>query len=112
MIVQPIQIVQGNYGYNIPFTLEDGNGNVLNLTSASLVLNVQSAQDASQTLLFSHAMSVDNASLGTCHYQVATGDFPNPGTYLAEIVVTFPAGPVSYPGITIVVNPTLPKTIN
>jgi hypothetical protein len=112
MIIQPIQIVQGNYGYNIPFTLEDGNGNALNLSGATLLLNVQSAQDATQTLLFSHAMSVDSASAGTCHYAVVTGDFPNPGTYLAEIVVTFAAGPVSYPGITIIVNPTLPKTIN
>jgi hypothetical protein len=112
MIVQPIQIVQGNYGYNIPFTLEDGNGNALNLTGATLKLNVQSAQDASQTLLFSNAMTVDIVASGTCHYQVGTGDFPNPGTYLAEIVVTFPAGPVSYPGITIIVNPTLPKNIN
>ena len=73
---------------------------------------MQSAQDASQTLLFSNAMSVDVAASGICHYQVGTGDFANPGTYLAEIVVTFPAGPVSYPGIQIIVIPSLPKNIN
>jgi hypothetical protein len=112
MIIQPIQIVQGNYGYNIPFTLEDGNGNALSLVGATLLLNVQSAQDASQTLLFSKAMTIDTPSAGVCHYQVATGDFPSPGVFLAEIVVTFPAGPVSYPGISIIVQPSLPKAIN
>lgn len=92
---------------------EDGNGNALNLTGASLALNVQSAQDATGTLVtLAGSMAIDSAIAGTCHYAVANGDFASPGTFLAEVRVTFPAGPVSYPGIQIIVLPSLPKTIN
>jgi hypothetical protein len=112
-MVQPITITQNNYGYQIPFTLLDGSGNPVNLTSATLVLKVQSAQDSTDTLItLGGSISIDSATAGTCHYTVANGDFPNPGTFLGEIVVTLSAGPVSFSGIQIVVQPTLPKTIN
>ena len=112
-MIQPIQVVQGDYGYQIPFTLQDGNGNPVNLTGLTLTLNVQSAQDATKTLItLSGSMAIDNATSGTCHYTVASGDFPNAGTYLATVVTTSAGVSITYPGITIIVTPSLPKTIN
>lgn len=113
-MIQPIQIVQNNYGYNIPFTLEDGDGNALSLSGATVTLKVQDSQNATGTLvaLGGNPMIIDVAADGTCHYVVANGDFPNPGVFLAEVLVTFPSGPVSYPGIQIIVQPTLPKAMN
>lgn len=113
MVIQPLVITQSNYGNSLSFTLQDGNGNPLNLTSASLTLKVQDAQDPSGTLLFSKSMTIDSPTAGTCHYTVANGDFPNPGTFLAEIVVTVSSTLLqSYGGIRIIVQPTLPQTIN
>ena len=113
-MIQPIQVVQGDYGYKIPFTLEDGNGNAVDLTGATLALKVQSAQDPDQTLVtLSGAMAIDNASAGTCHYTPATGDFSNPGTFLASISATWSASEVlTWSGVQIVVIPALPVINN
>ena len=111
-IIQPIVITQNDYGYQIPFTLEDGNGNALNLTGASLSFKVQSAQDPTGALIFSNPMVIDSPTAGTCHYLVQSTDFISPGTYLAQIAVTYSGQVVSYSGIQIIVQPALPKSIN
>lgn len=107
---QPQQIVQNDYGYNIPFTLEDGNGNAVNLTGATLSFKVQSAQDPNQTLLTqTGVMTIDSPTAGTCHYTPAVGDFPNPGTFIAAITATWSSSEVlTWSGIQIVVIPALP----
>ena len=46
-MTQPQTITQSDYGYQIPFTLEDGNGNAVNLSGATLAFKVQSSQDPS-----------------------------------------------------------------
>jgi BppU N-terminal domain len=113
MLVQPIQIVQNDYGYQLPFTLEDALGNAVNLTGATLSLAVQSAQDPSGTLItLSGTIGIDNATEGTCHYTVAISDFTNPGTYLAQISAAYGSETISWAGFQIVVLPALPKTIN
>jgi len=114
MILQPQIVGQNDYGYQLPFTLEDGNGNAVNLTGiSSLVLTVQDSQDPTGTALFSGSMTVDSAVDGTCHYTVASGNFPNPGTFLAQIVATWSGTEVlTWSGIKIIVEPKLPKTIN
>jgi hypothetical protein len=113
MLVQPIQIVQNDSGYQIPFTLRDGVGNPVNLSGATLTLNIQSSQDPSDTLLtLTGSMAIDTASAGTCHYAVALGDFANPGTYLAPISAAYGGETISWGGFQIVVLPALPKTIN
>jgi hypothetical protein len=33
--IQPTKVVQNDYGYQIPFVLEDGNGNGVNLSGVS-----------------------------------------------------------------------------
>jgi hypothetical protein len=113
MIVQPIEVFQNDYGYQLPFTLNDALGNPVNLTGATVSLAVQSAQDPSGTLItLGGTVSTDNATEGTCHYTVAISDFTNPGTYLAQISAAYGSETISWGGFQIVVLPALPKTIN
>lgn len=113
MILQPQIVGQNDYGYQLPFTLEDGNGNAVNLSGATLLFTVQDAQDPTGTALFSGAITVDNASAGICHYTVASGNFSSPGTFLAQITATWPSSEVlTWSGVTIIVEPQLPKSNN
>jgi hypothetical protein len=113
MILQPQIVGQNDYGYELPFTLEDGNGNAVNLAGASLTITVQDSQDPSGQALFTGSMTIDSATAGTCHYTVASGNFPNPGTFLAQITATWSTSEVlTWSGVTIIVEPKLPKTNN
>jgi hypothetical protein len=113
MITQPIEVNQNDYGYQLgPWTLEDGNGNAQNLVGASLVLNVQDAQDPSAALLFTGSISIENATSGLVHYTVTNGNFPRPGVFLAQIVATYIGEVVSWPTFQIIVLPALPKSNN
>jgi hypothetical protein len=111
--LQPLQIVQNDYGYEIPFVLQDSLGNPVNLSGARLVLEVQSAQDPTHTLVtLDGSITIDSASGGTCHYAVANGDFSNPGTLLAQPSLVYGNETLSWGGLQLIVMPTLPKTIN
>jgi hypothetical protein len=113
MILQPQIVGQGDFGYELPFTLEDGNGNAVNLTGASLEFTVQDSQDPDAAALFTGSMTIDSATAGTCHYTVASGNFPNPGTFLGQVTATWSTSEVlTWSGITILVEPKLPKTNN
>ena len=107
-LIQPRVVGQSDYGYKFPFVLQDGNGNVINLSGASLAFNVQDSQDPTQTNLFSGAMVIDSGPAGTCHYIVASGNFPNPGTFSAQVVGTWSTEVLTWDGITIVVEPKTP----
>jgi hypothetical protein len=113
-MIQPQEIVQNDYGYEIPFTLQDGNGNAVNLTGAVLTLSVQSAQDPSGTnLTLGGSMSIDSAPAGTCHYTVAVGDFPNPGSFLTTVTAVWSGSEtLTWIGPQLVVLPMLPQAIN
>jgi|ERR1700733_8264126 len=110
--LQPYYVTQGAYGYELPFTLEDGNGDPVDLTDAVLTLTVQDSQDPTDTALFTGGMTVDGASGGTCHYTVASGNFPNPGTFPAEITATWSNESITWPSVKIIVEPSLPKSNN
>jgi hypothetical protein len=112
LLIQPFYAAQNAYGYQLPFTLEDGDEDPVDLTNAVLTLTVQDSQDPTQTTLFSGSMSVDDAAAGECHYTVASGNFPNPGTFLAQVTATWPSESLTWPGVTIIVEPQLPKSNN
>jgi hypothetical protein len=114
MIIQPIQVNQGDYGYELgPWTMEDGSGNALNLTGATLALNVQDSQDPDSDLLFSGSISIDNATEGLVHYTVAQGNFPRVGVFLAQIVATYSGSEqVTWPTFQIKALPALPQSNN
>jgi len=113
-VVQPLEIVQANFGMALPFTLLDGNGNAINLSGLTLTLVVQDANDPTQTnlTLGGNPMTIDNATSGLCHYTVAAGDFPNVGTFLCQIVLTTSGLQETIQGPNIVVLPALPRQNN
>jgi hypothetical protein len=84
----------------------------VDLTNAIISLSVQDSQDPTQTILFNGSMSVDDAVAGECHYTVASGNFPNLGTFLAQITASWPNESITWSGITIIVTPKLPKSNN
>jgi hypothetical protein len=109
-IVQPYVVTQDDFGYGLPFTLQDGSGNPVDISTASLSINVQDAQDATGTVLFSGVMAVDDGTDGTCHYRIAAGNFPNTGTFLAQIVATWsPNEVLTWNGTRVIVAPRLPE---
>jgi hypothetical protein len=112
MTIQPIQVIQGNYGYSIPFLIEDGNGNAQDLTGASVTITVQDSQDPDGDLLFSGSLIVDFPTAGEAHYVVVSGNFPNPGVFLAQLVATYSGEQVSWPTFQIIVVPALPQANN
>jgi hypothetical protein len=113
-ILQPKIVIQNDYGYSIPFTLLDCNGNPVDLTDGSLTLKVQSAQDPTDELVtLTGFMVIDDADAGTCHYEVAAGDFPNPGTFLTMVVASWAGSEtVSWTGPQLIVKAALPRTMN
>ncbi len=105
---QEINVVQGDYGYSLPFTLTDSAGNPANLANATLQFQVQ--RSGTSALKFSRAIAIDNASAGTCHYATQQGDFDQWGRYVCAIVVTFQSGEVlTYPNIVVNADPQLPR---
>jgi BppU N-terminal domain len=112
-LIQPLGVFQGDYGYQISFVLLDGNGNAVDLSGANLSLKVQSSQDLSDTLLtLGGAVTIDNATEGTCHYTVASGAFANPGALLAQLSAAYGTETITWGGFQIIVLPALPKAIN
>lgn len=102
-----INIVQGDAGYPLNFTLTDSSSVAINLTGTTLVFKVQLFN--TDVVKFSGNMTIDNAAAGTCHYTVQTTDFDQEGRYKAEISIVYPSSEVlSFVNIVIVAAPKLP----
>lgn len=101
-----IETVQGNYGYNLPFTLTDSSGTPIDLTNATLAFEAQ--LDSDNSVQFSGAMVIDTAISGICHYEVAQTDFPQAGIWNVQIIATYAGEVLTWTGITVNVDPQLP----
>lgn len=102
-----INTVQGNQGFDWNFTLTDAQGVVVDVSDADLFFDCQSVSDFA--VKFKNAMTVISPTAGTCKYTVQADDFIVAGTYKAQIVVEYNSGEiVSFSGITIEVEPSLP----
>ena len=114
IVIQPYEVVQGNYGQQLYFVIVDGQGNPVDLGGSVLTLKVQAANDSTgaDVLLGGNPVAVDDAPNGKCHYTVAAGDFPSPGKFLAQIDIAGAGSLVSAPGIVIQVVPSLPQSNN
>lgn len=89
-----LYVVAGDYGYDIPFTLDDWDGDVVDLTGYSGVkLKVADTLTATSCNLIGDC-SVVSTTAGSITYTIADGDFSTSGTYPAEVEVTFTAGKI------------------
>ena len=87
-----INVFKNDKLYSLDFTLQDSEGEALDLTNATLQLKAQ--RHGSDSLAFTGNMTVLVAASGTCRYTVADGDFDEDGLYYCEIVVTYNSGKV------------------
>jgi len=92
--IKTLFAVAGDYGYDIPFVLEDYNGDIVNLTGYSGVkIKIAETLTAASCNLIG-TCSVISTTAGSIAYTVGDGDFSTAGTYPAEIEVTFTAGKI------------------
>lgn len=107
-----IEVFQGDKLYDINFTLQDANEDVIDITGATLLFKGQ--KEGSATLKFgtASAMSIVTGTAGTCKYTVGATDFDEAGRYYCEIQVTFSGGKViTFGGITVKAKPELARSI-
>lgn len=106
-----IEVFQGDKGYDINFTLKDADDVVIDISGATLLLNVQKQGEA--TVKFAGAMSIVSGTAGTCKYTPAATDFDEVGDYYAEIQITFSGGTkiLTLGDIVIRSKPELPRGI-
>jgi len=105
-----IKVVKDDKTYDINFTLQDANGNAINLTNATMQLKVQASN--STELKFAGTMNTVSAASGTCKYTVAQGNFNQSGNFNAEIEVSYTGTGeiITFPDILFKVKDDLPKT--
>ena len=109
----PLEVIQNNYGQQVPFALTDGNGNIVDLTGASLALSIQNSQDPTQTdITLGGSVSIDNPTAGTCHYTIAQNDFPTAGTFLVQLTANWSGMSTTWTGLKLIVLPQLPRQLN
>lgn len=101
-----IETVVGNYGFNLPFTLQDSAGVAVDITNATLAFKAQ--LDSDDTVQFSGTMTRVSGPAGTCFYTVAQTDFPVAGSWNAQIVATFAGEVITFTGIVVTVDDQLP----
>ena len=82
-----IYIPQGDYGYDIAFTLYDGSGNIFNPTGYTVTLKVWT-YDIPSSLLLTGVGGITDAPNGKVYYTLVSGDFDTEGRFMGEIELT------------------------
>lgn len=78
-----MRIIQGDYGFDLNFTITDSDGSALDLTNATITFKM--ALPRAVTSKVSGACTIDIAASGTCHYTLASGDTDTVGIYDWEV---------------------------
>lgn len=80
-------IPKGDKGFPLSFTIKDAIGGIYDFTGYTIKLKVwKQAQPG--TLLVNGGCDIDDEDAGTCHYDVAEGDFDSVGKFKAELELT------------------------
>jgi len=101
-----INVVTGDSGYNLSFTLQNSDGTAFNLTGATVTIKMQLVGYDTVT---TGTLTVVSAPAGTCTYTVASTDFPADGNYNVQIDCAFTGGAlVTFYNITVVAAARVP----
>lgn len=84
---QVITVATGDFGYTIPFVVNDADGDAQNISTYTVTVKLW-APATPATLVIEETCVQDVPASGTCHYVVATGDLDTAGTYLGELELT------------------------
>ena len=82
-----VNIVIGDYGYNLNFTLTGSGGTALSLTAGTALLKV--GKTGINTPIITGTCTISNATGGLCYYTVKSTDFTVEGTYDYKIQVFY-----------------------
>lgn len=102
-----ITVCQGDWGYQLNFTLQDALGNVFDLTGV-VEIYFKAQKPANTAFKFSGLMTPIVLTDGTCSYTVAQGNFNSVGIYNVEIQTAFPSEIVTFADIQVTVEPRIP----
>lgn len=106
--ITTMNVVQGDSGYPLQFTLQDNAGVAIDLTGTTVTIKTQLF--GATAVKFTGTLVLDTPASGICHYQVQATDFDTEGRYHAEISITYPSTEVlSFVNIVIVAAPKLPS---
>lgn len=82
-----MKVIEGDYGYDLNFTITDSSSNALDLTDSTITLKVARANSTSN--LFTGTCTNVVAASGTCKYTVEDGDMATQGIYDWELQVAY-----------------------
>ncbi|MFC1709488.1 hypothetical protein ACFL2J_05510 [Candidatus Omnitrophota bacterium] len=85
-----MEIRQGDYGYDIIFTVKNPDGTVVDLSTATEIKIFVATVDTYRNILNGDCVVTDGVN-GKCKYSVVTGDFEDIGNYYGALRITFPA---------------------
>ena len=77
-----LKVVKNDCGYDIDFTISDANGNVVDISGATVVFKVAGPKE---TPIVSGSCTVSATVSGQCTYPVQSGDFVTEGIYQGEL---------------------------
>ncbi|MBA7564459.1 hypothetical protein ES708_06122 [subsurface metagenome] len=83
-----IDITQGDYGYNLNFTVTKADGTAREITDYTVTLIVWAPGTPETNLLTNGACVPDVPASGTCHYVLKDGDFDDVGYFYAKLELT------------------------
>ena len=85
--LQTVTVATGDFGYYIPFVVQDSTGAAFDISTYTVTLHVW--LPATPTVFaIEAACTADIAASGTCHYDILTGDLDTAGVYLGKLELT------------------------
>lgn len=102
-----INVVRGDFGYKLYFSLKDPSNDPLPLSNV-VQLEFHTWKETETELECSGVCSIVNSDNGLCFYLVIDGDFDTPGKLLGEIEASFAGKIITATGLNIEVWPDLP----
>lgn len=84
-----IPIPKGDRGFDLPFIVQDSDGNAYNLTDYTIKLKVW-VRGTPGTLKVNGSCSITDAATGKCKYAIQATDFTTVTKYMAELELTKP----------------------
>ena len=84
-----INLVKGDYGFNIGFTVKDDDGDVVDLTSSTVKFKVGRPGVVESDLVINGTCVVDDAENGICHFTPTSGLLDTAGVFRGELQIDY-----------------------
>jgi len=82
-----LTVATGDYGYTMPFIVQDSTGTAINIATYTVTLKVWLPATPA-VFAINETCTQDTPASGTCHYDIVTGDLDTAGVYLGKLVLT------------------------